>query len=323
MKKFVFFSFFVMVLSAFITPIALGLSSRLSKDNHGKRNFEAKGEKLYIKVFNADTSKNEFIELEEYLPGVVAAEMPAAFELEALKAQAVAARSYILSKMETSSAAHPDAIVCNNPNHCKAHISESSAKARWGQADFDRYWNKILTAVSETDGEYMVCGEDIVEAFFFAKSGGRTENSEDVWGESRPYLKSVASEENYSDSEFYSYKEVSFNDFRKTLQTLNSSFAQGSFCPQISKITHTQGGSVDTIIIDGQSFRGTQIRSAFGLKSANFEILLSDKTVTFKVCGYGHGVGMSQSGANQMAKRGENYTEILSHYYTNIQIIKL
>lgn len=309
---------FFIVIFIILFPIALGLFAFTPSVPDEFSNLHQVGSDMYIKVFDVESLKSEYVELEDYLCGVVAAEMPASFEKEALKAQAVAARSYILSRLNSSSPAHPSAVVCNNPSHCKAYKDKDSSKKAWGPEKANQYWDKICSAVAETSGEYMVCDEQIVEAFFFAKSGGRTENSEDIWGESRPYLKSVASPEDTQSKDFYSFREFTAEEFKQKLglSSLNLPITA-------DKITRTKGGSVNSISINGKTFSGKDIRSIFGLKSANFEIISGNNTVTFKVSGYGHGVGMSQSGANQMAKNGKNYTEILTHYYTNIQIMKL
>lgn len=276
-------------------------------------------ESIKIKYLDTSVDKVKDCGLEDYLVGVLAFEMPAEYQPEALKAQAVAARSYILSKMGTETKEHPKAVVCTDPNHCKGYIDKKTAKDRWDKKNAEEYWQKLENAVKDTEHEYMVCGEDIVEAFFFARSGGRTENSEDVWGSSRPYLKSVVSEVDKNHPEFISRVEISVQELRKKLGIDEKKSGEPL---KIEKITHTQGGNIESISLDGKSFKGTELRKILGLKSADFEILEKDNLVTFIVRGYGHGVGMSQFGANEMAKSGAKYTEILSHYYTNIQIVK-
>ena len=313
----------VLFLLIALVGIVPALCSHLPSKTRYSRKSKIQNGDVYLTVYNTASQKTEYVNIEEYLPGVLAAEMPASYESEALKAQAVAARSYIFYKLDTISPEHPEAAVCDNPNHCKAHISKSDAKARWPRADADRYWNKLVDATGATHGEYMVCGDEVVEAFFFAQCGGRTENSEDVWGESRPYLKSVESPENYSLQSNLSTKELTFLDFRKLLNKHNPKIAVSNSAPVINEISRTEGQSVKTVTIDNIAFTGREIRTIFDLKSANFTITLSQNSLVFSVIGYGHGVGMSQSGANEMAKNGEKYTEILSHYYTNIQIMKI
>ena len=315
----------MIILFALIALVGIvpALFSHLPSKSQFPRKAEIQNGDVYLTVYNTASQKTEYVNIEEYLPGVIAAEMPASYEFEALKAQAVAARSYIFYKLDTISPEHPEAAVCDNPNHCKAHISKSDAKAGWSKANADRYWNKIVNAAGATRGEYMVCGDEVVEAFFFARSGGRTENSEDVWGESRPYLKSVESPETPSAKNNLSTKELTFLEFRKLLNKHNPQIAINNFAPIIGEISRTEGQSVKSVTIDNVPFIGKELRTIFGLKSANFTIILSQNSVVFSVIGYGHGVGMSQSGANEMAKNGKKYTEILSHYYTNIQIMKI
>lgn len=278
---------------------------------------------ILISCLDAKTNTILKMDIEEYLVGVLAAEMPASYEIEALKAQAVAARSYILSNMDAPNPNHPDADVCTDSTHCKAWLSEADAKDKWKSFDKILYWNKLRSAVDSTRGEYMVYDDQVIEAFFFASSGGKTENSEDIWGSSRPYLKSVESYGDTISSDCYSTLTLSLADFKSKLQPFFNQRLSSDTPLQIGEITRTQGGSVAKIMLFGKSFKGTEIRSIFGLRSANFTIETVDDNVVFKVAGYGHGVGMSQVGANYMAKSGQNYTEILSHYYTNIQIVEL
>ncbi len=316
MKKIFFKFLFFLSLLLLFSPIILGLCfPRLSLSNTPLSAFDKNRSETFITVLNHKTNVIAEVPLETHLTGVLAAEMPAAYNIEALKAQAVAARSYILSKAESTNPEHPEAIICTNPSHCKAWISEAEAKSKWKPAEASSNWKKLKSAVSGTMGEYMVYDGETVEAFFFASSGGKTENSEDIWGGSRPYLKSVESPGDILSPDHVSVAKIKTEDFSKKLNL--------SAPPIIENISRTEGGSVSTITINKNSFKGTEIRKAFGLKSANFTIDIKSDFVTFTVLGYGHGVGMSQTGANYMASMGKKYTEILSHYYTNIQIAKL
>ena len=312
-KPLVFIIFPILLL--FTVPVVLGLAA-YKPDIHKAPFFIAKNNSISIPVLDCNTGKIRKTDLEDYIPGVVSAEMPALFHPEALKAQAVAARSYILSKLNSPPTQHPDAAVCNDPSHCKAYISKTDAKKQWEADKADLYYQKISDCCNATKGEYMAYQEEAIEAFFFSQSGGRTENARDVWGKDLPYLKSVESTENPPQPS--ATVSIPFGELRKNL-----GLKPNAAPPQIGKITRTDGGSVNTIEIDSISFKGTKIRSLFNLRSANFTVSLSDTDVIFTTVGYGHGVGMSQYGANEMAKNGKNYTEILSHYYTNIQIMKL
>ncbi len=326
MKKLFLRGIFFILMFVGLLPAILGLCFPRST---GKKGFSLPGSDynlcgdIVINCLDAKTNTVFEIDIEEYLVGVLAAEMPASYEIEALKAQAVAARSYILSNMDAPNTKHPNADVCTDSTHCKAWLSETDAKAKWKSFDKILYWNKLRSAVDSTRGEYMVYDDQVVEAFFFASSGGKTENSEDIWGSSRPYLKSVESSGDTSSSDCYSSLTLPLSAFKSKLQPFFPQSLGYDIPLQIGKTTRTQGGSVAEIILFGKPFKGTEIRSIFGLRSANFTINTVDDKVIFKVAGYGHGVGMSQVGANYMAKSGQNYTEILSHYYTNIQIVKL
>ncbi|MBO4941549.1 MAG: stage II sporulation protein D [Clostridia bacterium] len=312
------------ILLPLIIPMMVGLTFPRTTSSRISFPFSNKGEiSDTITTLNVKTSATEKIPMETYLVGVLAAEMPASYEEEALKAQAVAARSYIISKMGGGNPDHPEAQVCTDPNHCKGWLSEEDAKSKWKTADKNKYWKKLTNAVKATNGEYMTYNAEVVEAFFFASSGGKTENSEDVWSSSRPYLRSV---ESYGEA--LSKNNVSTVTFTRSqfAEKLNPHLSQPldlSKPPSISEPQRTEGGSVSTINIAGKTFKGTELRSIFGLKSANFTVSATDATVTFTVKGYGHGVGMSQTGANYMAKEGHTYKEILSHYYTDIEFSKL
>ena len=267
-----------------------------------------------------ETKKIENVDLEEYLIGVVCAEMPASYEFDALKAQAVAARSYILSKENTENPLHPNATVCNNASHCKAHLSLSAAKEKWGDSWEKDFYPKVKGAVEETRGEYLIYDGKTVEAFFFALSNGATESSKEVWGSDLAYLKSTKSEGDTSSPDFRSNAEFSLSDFNNILKKLDSSF-NPSDTISIKNITYTTGGRVKTININGTSFSGTDIRSAFLLNSADFTIEKKGDKIIFTVEGKGHGVGMSQYGANYLAKTGYDYIKILKHYYSGVEIM--
>jgi len=308
----------------FVFPAALGLCfpRPINQTAHHSSKSESQLQNFTVTCLNTKTNTVSEVNLEEHLTGVLAAEMPASYELDALKAQAVAARSYILSKLGRTNPEHPEAVICTNPTHCKGWLSEEDAKAKWKTSEQNYNWNKLKSAVLSTEGEYMIYGDTVVEACFFSSGGTRTENSEDVWQASLPYLRSV---ENPEAAESTISQAIFTNEeFMNALAPhLDSTASDISPLPVITNISRTNGGSVATITICGKIFKGTEIRSIFGLKSANFTVNTDASTVTFEVIGNGHGVGMSQKGANQMAKNGKKYTEILSHYYTNIQIVKM
>ena len=248
------------------------------------------------------------MELEEYLKGVVYAEMPSSFNIEALKAQAVAARTYTKFKMADST--H----ICDNPSHCQA----------WLENDYSENFEKVSKAVEETRGKTVSYMGETIEAFFHSSSGGKTESSKDVWGKDIPYLVPVESpNEDKIMSTFFSEKEVTYKELKTLINNYlgKNQVTTEKLKNKIKIISRTEGDRVNEIKIDKASLSGTSIRGILELRSANFDIELKEKSVVFKVKGYGHGVGMSQWGAEVMAQEGKDYEEILKYYYPNTEVI--
>ena len=262
-----------------------------------------KREKVIVTVLD----KGEYIEkdVEEHLLGVLLGEMPVSYEIEALKAQAVAGRTYIYRKIGTTPASHPDADLCTEPSCCMAYVNHDSVT--------EENLEKIRQAVSETAGEYLVYENEIASAFFYACSSGKTENSEDVWGAEVPYLRSVESQGDENNPKLLDEKIY-------TSQQLKNALGVNSL--EIGGVTYTEGGSVKNIKIGGKTFKGTEIRSLLGLRSACFTISNNNENYTITTKGNGHGVGMSQFGANEMAKSGSSYEEILYHYFKGCNLDK-
>jgi len=268
----------------------------------------------------------EELSMEQYLIGVVAAEMPAAFELEALKAQAVAARTNALHSIQVmQKPRHPDAFVCSDFSCCTAYNSDERLRVRWG-ADYVDNIEKIIAAVVGTDGVYMTYNDEPILASFHSSSAGSTESSENVWVTALPYLRSVYSPEtdlfvpNYVTS-----VTVSTDMFIETLlEAFPEAVLDGDENSWITDITHTESGRVLELKIGGIPVKGTVLRSMFNLRSTavTFEWSASSG-ITFTTTGFGHGVGMSQYGANVMAIYGQNYMEILSVYYKGVNITSL
>lgn len=256
----------------------------------------------------------------DYLPGVLAGEMPALFASEALMAQAVAARTYILYRMAHGSAAHPEADICNSPSCCKAYVTEDALRSSWG-SDYDTYLAKVTAAVTDTDGRYLTYGGDAIEAVFHSSSAGATEASGSIWND-RDYLISVASPETAADVPNY-VTEVTFTpDQLKT--ALYAKYPNMALPDDpavwLGDMTLNDSGRVRTLTAGGLQLTGAQVRSALGLRSSAFTVDYADGVFTFTVTGYGHGVGMSQYGANVYAKQGWGYAEILAHYYPGTQL---
>lgn len=259
------------------------------------------------------------VSMTDHLPLVVAAEMPAGFEVEALKAQAVAARTYILYKMEHTTPSHPDAAVCTDPACCKAYASESDLRVRWGR-DFSGYYEKILQAVQETDGEYLIYGGEIIQSVFHASSSGRTEESGNIWSDT-PYLVSVSTLETAETvTDLVVTVRVSPAEFADILAARGITLT-GEPENWIGESIFNSTGRVQSVDVGGMSISGTDVRTIFALRSADFDLVYDGTDFVFTVRGYGHGVGMSQQGANLMAQAGSTYEEILLHYYTGVELV--
>ena len=257
----------------------------------------------------------------EYLWRVVAAEMPASFETEALRAQAVTARTYTLYQMGIGqNPNHPDADMCTDISCCQAYLSPEEAAERWG--DQAAQWGeKIARAVSDTDGQAILYQGEPIDAVFFSSAAGRTLDAVEVWGGSVPYLTSVESPEGEEVPNYRTTVAVPVEEFQTVFLTqypdADLSGAPGTW---FRNAVPTSSGGVDTVEVGGVTVKGTALRTMFGLRSASFSVAADDTAVTFSVTGYGHGVGMSQYGANAMAKAGSTWREILTHYYTGVTI---
>lgn len=262
----------------------------------------------------------EKMALEEYLWSVTAAEMPASFELEALKAQAVTARTYTVWKMERGESNHPGADVCTDVSCCQAFITREQTEALWGEGA-DGYAEKITAAVEQTDGEIMTYQGKPIQAVFFASSIERTEDAVEVWGNAVPYLVSVDSPEGAEVPNYHTQVDFTPEEFKEIfLARYPGADLSGSPAEWIKNETRTASGRVASMDVGGITMKGTELRELFGLRSTGFTAEGDENGISFQVTGYGHGVGMSQYGANTLAAQGKTCREILSWYYTGIQI---
>ena len=261
------------------------------------------------------------VTMSDWLPGVVAGEMPASFEPEALKAQAVAARTYIMYAMGREKPAHPEADVCDDPGCCKAHSTDEALRENWG-GDYDANMQKILSAVRSTDGEYMSYGGEVIQAVFHSSSAGRTEDSAAIW-QAEPYLVSVESPETADVPNYVSSVTVSPEDFRETVLAAHPETEFGEDPAfWLGAAVHDASGRVESVDIGGAQVPGTELRTLFELRSTAFALDYTAEGFLFTVTGYGHGVGMSQYGANVMAQDGADYEEILTHYYPGAELTR-
>lgn len=275
-----------------------------------------------IKLLHKKDKKIEEIPLDEYLLGVVSAEMPANFEQEALNAQALVARTYTIYSIKRNKNKHEGADICDSSTCCQAWISKEDRLARWNEDVREEYWNKIVKAVNTTKGKVITYNGDVIDAFFHSNSGGITEIPVNVWGGTNfPYLQSVqtSGEEGYSQysSEVTLTQEELINKIRAKHSDFNIDISQQD---SVKILEYTEAGRVKNIQIGNLKLSGVEVRSLLGLKSTNFKIEINNRKVTFIVTGYGHGVGMSQTGADSMAKQGNNYEEIIKHFYTGVEI---
>jgi len=272
---------------------------------------------VYIPVLVDD--RVEELTLTQYLCGVVAAEMPASYPSEALKAQAVAACSYMVyrSVNEPDAPEHQGAWVCNDPSHCKGYLSPLQMKQHWGEEHYNEYYAKIAAAVSAVAGQVLTYEGQPINAVFHAISAGKTERAADVWGQDVAYLQAVESFVDVNATQYLSTAEYSAEQLYQLLAIIKPDVDKGL---AVGTVSRSDSGGVLSAEIGGVTFTGAQLRSTLSLRSTNFEIARQDDTITFTVKGYGHCVGMSQYGAGQLAESGMSYTEILKTYYTDVEI---
>ena len=266
---------------------------------------EAAKVEMKVPILAGDTITQ--MELDTYLTGVVLAEMPTSFEVEALKAQAVVARTYTM-RAHNRGGRHDGAAVCTDSTCCQAYISPENYLAAGGtQESVD----KIQNAVIATSGQVLTYGGELIEATYFSCSGGTTEDAAAVWGAEYPYLKSVSSPGEEHATHYTDTVVFSASQFEAALGRELS----GTPASWFGVTTYTTGGGVASMEIGGKTYQGTQLRSLLGLRSTAFMVSADLNSVTITTKGFGHRVGMSQYGADAMAVLGSSYAEILAHYY--------
>ena len=273
-----------------------------------------------IKVYDHRADKLVDMDLEEYIVGVVSAEMPAYYDFEALKAQAVASRTYTLYSMAHGGChTNPDADVCTNSKCCQAFSTHERMQNAW-KDDYANNYNRVAEAVMGTAGEVLVYDGQLCDALYHACSGGQTENSENVYANALPYLRGVDSP--YEDP----MREEDVDFGTDALVELivakypESGITKDNVRDGIAIEKAYESGRVESLRLGKTKITGKQARNLFGLRSTMFTVEWTKDGIVFHVKGYGHGVGMSQNGANGMAKHGSDYREILFHYYTGVSI---
>ena len=292
-------------------------------DGGAVREQSAQGQKdggVQLAVKNGDAV--EIMALDVYLQGVVRGEMPASFELEALKAQAAAERTYVYYQLAAGrKEAHPNADVCTDPSCCNAWLSEEAAREKWG-GDFDGWESRIEEAVAATDGQVALYGGQPILAVFHSSSAGKTAGAGDVWSGDMPYLRSVDSPEGEETvPNYYSAAEFTAAEAKALLAQAHPELTfSGGPDKWFGAVEKDESGRVGTVEVCGAPLRGVEVRRIFSLRSACFTIDAAADRVTFRVTGYGHGVGMSQYGANELARQGRTWQEILLWYYADVTI---
>ena len=266
--------------------------------------------KLVVK--DLSTNKTFDINMEDYLIGVVAGEMPASYEKEALKAQAVASRSYALYKSKNRKRDYD----LTTDNKTQVYLTNDQLKKKWG-SKYDEYLKKVTDVINDTKGEIITYDNQVISAYYFSMSNGMTENSKDVFNEDKPYLVSVKSLENNAIKNYSRELSFSIKSFCSKLSIKDCSKIN------ISNINYNDTHHVKDIRINNKLYTGLDLRKLLGLYSTDFNITINKDNVIITCIGHGHDVGMSQTGANLMAKKGFTYKEILNHYYTGIEISKI
>lgn len=285
------------------------------------------GQKITLKI--TDTNEIKEMTINEYLVGVVPAEMPPDYEEEALKAQAVVARTYLYQKMRNNS--HEDADICDNPSHCQAYYSYDKLMNAWEKTKHydkqtrDKYYEKIKRIVKDTENIIVTYNGELIKAFFHACSAGKTEDVSAIWGEVEiPYLKAVESVEDETYKNYYSKITLTKKQIvDKINEKLNKKCSIKEDKDFIKITEYTKSGRVKYVQIGEEKYKATELRTALGLRSTNFTIEEDLENIIFNVKGNGHGVGMSQVGADYLAKKGETYEDIIKHYYTGVSLEKI
>lgn len=312
MKKYIWFFIGVFILIILIPIVTVIITDKEDTDE--------------ILVYIKEKDETVPMDINQYIKEAVSAEMPVEFSDEAIKAQAVAVRTYLKKRIDNyekngADEEHKGGVICTDYKHCAAWISEQDRKAAWDTEKKEEYWKKISRAVEETEDEILIYDNKPISAVFHSTSSGRTENSADVWGGEIPYLVSVESKGDELSPKFYAEKQLSVTEF---FEILTNKYSDADINkPFFENIKRSEAGGIINITVCGITMKGTELRTLFDLKSTNIEFLGDDEKILIKTKGYGHGVGMSQYGADYMAKEGKTYRDILMHYYTGAELHKV
>lgn len=321
------------ILICFVTPAILTRRTvnTISQENTNIENQQSQQDKENeqnyqyskygtITLLHKKTGNTEQVNIDDYLCNVVSAEMPADFEIEALKAQAIVARTYTIYKILNKK--HENADICDDSTCCQAWISKEDRLARWEESKRENNWQKINDCINSTKGKIITYNNQPINAFFHSNSGGVTEIPVNVWGGTGyPYLQSVetSGEDAYNQyaSEVVFTQEELINKLKQKYSDISIDFSNEN---EIKILEYTESTRVKTVKFGNHEISGVEARTLLGLKSTNFEITKDGDNIKFSVKGYGHGVGMSQTGADSMAKQGSTAEDIIKHFYAGVEI---
>ena len=300
-----------------------------NKENEEKNMIDYKANET-IRVKLCKTGEVVAMDINDYLRGVVPAEMPPYYNIEAIKAQAVVARTYTYKRIEAH-AEGEGVDICDNYAHCQAFYNKEQILEIWRKKGYDEqtintYWNNVNEAVVSTQDQVITYNGSLIKAFFHASSPEKTESVDQIWGgEKLPYLVSVENEEAEDYANRTSIVEVTFENFINKLKEddMSRSSLELNMCKEVKICDLTTSGRVKNIQVGEYKISAEKLRTLFGLRSTNFTIDIKENSIVFNVIGNGHGVGLSQVGADFYAKNGKTYEEIIKHYYTGVEIITL
>lgn len=270
-----------------------------------------------VAVWNHQRQELVHMPLGEYLVGVVAAEMPAQFNIEALKAQAIVARTYTISRLRSTGgpgcSKHPEADICTDSTHCQAWVSKEEVISKWPFFRQNAYWTKMLSAVSDTQGQVITYQGNLIDAVFHSTCGGSTENSEDVWTYTIPYLRAVK-------CPYCAHSPRLTETLQMREEEVAAKLGETVSSLKLDVQSRTESGRIIQINVGTKNLRGLDFRTSLGLRSSKVSWLREGGSISFTTTGYGHAVGLCQYGADGMADQGHSASEILHHYYTDIQV---
>lgn len=307
-----------------VKPVIETLVEDTNKGKEKNTSVELEGEST-VKVFRRNSNTVEDVDLEEYIVSVVSSEMLANFELEALKAQAIAARTYLAARKVKPCEDAINGEICDSI-HCQVYMDKESRIDAWGSSNGEANWAKIEEAVQATKGKVLSYdGELVMYPQFFSTSSGKTEKAVDVFSNDIPYLVAAESVGEEIAPKFETDLPIDIDEF---INTVNSSYGNAKLTKdniksEVEIVSRSESGGVKEIRLGNEKIKGTDFRTLLKLNSTNFEFEITDSEIKFSCKGYGHGVGMSQWGANVMAKEGQKYDYILKHYYTGVDIVDL